>query len=153
MAKYDNGGGDHVFVFFTLDGKTLIKGFDHESQVSPHAREEYGIWPGIYDGLPPDLVSLLQDEAVEFEDVTFCCWNLDGSSWETGNAVIPEGIDDGSGALLSMVQMNADEFIEWARSYYENSFDLIGEAGVFKEFGVPWHRLAPHPNPLPVQII
>ena len=23
MAKYDNGGGDHVFVFFTLDGKTF----------------------------------------------------------------------------------------------------------------------------------
>ncbi len=134
MAKYDNGGGDHVFVFFTSDGKTLIKGFDHESEVSPHAREEYGVWPGIYDGLPSDLESLVQNEAIEHEDVTFCVWSLDGETWETGNAMIPEGINDGSSWLLSMVQMNATEFIEWAKSYYEDSFEIIGEEGVFKEF-------------------
>ena len=26
----------------------------------------------MHDGLPPILLSLVQDEAVEFEDVTFC---------------------------------------------------------------------------------
>ena len=32
MAKYDNGGGNHIFVFFRGDD-TIIKGFDHESPV------------------------------------------------------------------------------------------------------------------------
>lgn len=54
MARYDNGAGDHVVAFFAADGRALIKGFDHESEVSPHAREEYGIWPGIYDGVPSE---------------------------------------------------------------------------------------------------
>ncbi len=134
MAKYDNGGGDHVFVFFTSDGKTLIKGFDHESEVSPHAQAEYGIWPGIYDGLPSDLDKLVKNEAVEYEDVTFCCWSVDGQTWQSGSAVIPHGIDDGSSWLLDMVQMTAEEFIEWGKSYYEDNFEIIGEAGVSEQF-------------------
>lgn len=134
MAKYDNGSGDYIFVFFTSDGKTVIKGFDHNSEVSPHACDEFGIWPGMYDGLPSDLEILIQDEAVEHENVTFCCWCLDGQTWETGNAVIPEGIDDGSSWLLSMIQMGAIEFIEWGKSYYEDSFERIGEEGVFETF-------------------
>lgn len=136
MAKYDNGAGDHVFVFFTQDGKALIKGFDHESEVSPYACEEYAIWPGMYDGLPSDLLDLLKDDAVEHEDVTFCFWSIDGKAWETGTALIPAGVDDGSAWLLSMVQMNAVEFIEWGKSYYEDGFDLLGVAGVIDSFNV-----------------
>ena len=133
MAKYDNGGGDHVFVFFTLDGETLIKGFDHESGVSSHAREPYGIWPGIYDGLPSELITLVRDDAVEFEDVTFCFWNLDGKIWKSGTALIPEHIDDGSDRRLRMIQMDADAFIRWAKNYYED-FAQLGEDGVYKVF-------------------
>jgi len=136
MAKYDNGGGDHVIALFTSDEKVLIKGFDHESDASPHAREEYGIWPGLYDGMPPGLSELLRDEAVEHEDVTFACWSTDGASWETGTAVIPGDIDDGSAWLLDMVQMNAEDFAGWAKDYYGDEFDLLGEArirAIFKE--------------------
>lgn len=134
MAKFDNGAGDNVIAFFTGDEKTLIKGFDHESEVSAHAREEYGIWPGMYDGMPSKFLDLLRDEAAEFEDVTFCCWSEDGQTWATGSAVIPEEIDDGSAWLLNMLQMNADRFIEWARSYYGNDFHRIGERGILAVF-------------------
>ena len=99
MAKYDNGGGDHVFVFFTENGQAIIKGFDHESGVSPHARDEYGIWPGVYDGVPPALLHLIEDDSVEYEEVTFCCWSIDGKTWESGSADIPDDLDDGSGWL------------------------------------------------------
>lgn len=133
MAKYDNGAGDNVVAFFSLDGKTVIKGFDHESKVSPHAREEYGVWPGLYDGLPSDLLGLLSDEAAEYQDVTFCCWSVDGKSWKTGSAV-PDDIDDGSAWLLRMIQMNAEQFIKWAKSYYEKDFDRIGESGILSVF-------------------
>ncbi|NHZ43918.1 hypothetical protein [Massilia aquatica] len=135
MGKYDNGAGDHVIAFFTPDGKALIKGFDHESEVSAHAREEFGIWPGIYDGIPCGFLSPLQDEAAEYDHVTFCCWCEDGQTWKTGIALIPDEMDDGSDWLLGVVQMNADEFIEWGKSYYEATFDLIGEDGVFAAFG------------------
>ena len=134
MAKFDNGSGDNVIAFFSVDGKAVVKGFDHESEVSPHAREEYGIWAGMYDGIPLELLGLVRDEAAEYEDVTFCCWSVDGTSWERGSAVIPEGTDDGSSWLLNMIQMNAEQFIEWARSYYEKDFELLGENGVFSVF-------------------
>ena len=134
MARYDNGAGDHVVGFFGADGTAVLKGFDHESPVSPHAREEYGIWPGLYDGLPPQLWRWLQDEAVEQEHVTFCCWSVDGLSWQSGSAIIPDDIDDGSAWLLGMVQMDAQAFIEWGKSYYEDSFERLGEGGVRAEF-------------------
>ena len=134
MAKYDNGGGDHVIAFFRSSGQALVKGFDHESEVSPHAREQYVVWPGMYEGLPSELLSVIQDEAAEYDDVTFCCWSSDGTDWTTGNANVPEGIDDGSTWLLDMVQMDANKFIDWARSYYEAGFDVIGEEGVFAAF-------------------
>lgn len=137
MGRYDNGAGDHVVAFFTPDGRALIKGFDHESEVSPHARDEYAIWPGIYDGVPPEFLDLLHDEAVEYEHVTFCCWCDDGQTWKTGSALIPEEMDDGSDRLLGMVQMDARAFIDWAKSYYEASFALLGEAGVAAAFGPP----------------
>jgi hypothetical protein len=136
MAKYDKGNGDHVFVFFTSDGQTIIKGFDHESQVSPHARDKYEVWPGIYDGAPPALMEYVKDVSVEHEDVTFCCWSVDGASWNAGSAVIPEEIDDGSNWLMEMLQMNSEAFINWAQSYYEKNFDRIGVEGVLKVFGI-----------------
>ena len=36
-----------MFIFFTDDG-CLIKGFDHESEVSIHVRDEFKVWEGIY---------------------------------------------------------------------------------------------------------
>ena len=134
MAKYDNGAGDNVIAFFSIDGKAVVKGFDHESEVSPHARKVYGVWPSIYDGMPSELLALVSDEAAEYEDVTFCCWSEDGKSWKSGNAVIPENIDDGSAWLLDMIQMNATQFIEWAKSYYEKDFERIGENGILTVF-------------------
>lgn len=136
MAQYDNGAGDHVIAFFAPDGRALIKGFDHESEVSPHAREQYAIWPGIYDGVPSEFLSLLQDEAAEYDHVTFCCWSEDGQTWKTGSALIPEEMDDGSDWLLDMVQMDADAFIDWATYYYGANFDLIGADGVVAAFGL-----------------
>ena len=134
MARFDNGAGDHVIGFFTAEGKAVLKGFDHESELSPHAQDEYAVWPGIYDGLPQELLDLLHDEAVDHEDVTFCCWSVDGVSWSTGTAQIAENMEDGAGWLLPMVQMDAQQFIEWAKHYYGDQFGKIGEAGLLAAF-------------------
>lgn len=47
LAKVDNGSGDNMLIFFTDDG-CLIKGFDHDSEVSIHVRDEFKVWEGIY---------------------------------------------------------------------------------------------------------
>lgn len=51
LGIIDNGAGDDLYVIFAPEG-ILIKGFDHESSLSPHAGEEYGVWPGMYDDVP-----------------------------------------------------------------------------------------------------
>ena len=130
LAEYENGAGDHVQLFFTADGQTIIKGFDHESEVSPHAGDVYEVWPGIYDGVPAQLMDLLSNERCDVEEVTFCCWSIDGKTWLSGKASIPTEIQDGSAWLLPMLQMNADEFVEWGRSYYEDKFEIFGESAV-----------------------
>ena len=130
MGHYDNGGGDHAFVFVLADGRGIIKGFDHESEVSPYARDDQSPWLGMYDGVPADLMALLQDAGVQHEDVTFCCWSEDGKTWQSGAAHIPADVDDGSGWMLDLLQMDAEAYSDWARDYFEEDFEQLGEAGV-----------------------
>jgi hypothetical protein len=79
MAKVLKTSGDDMFIFFKQDS-AIIKGFDHESPISPYNAEEFKVWPGIYDGGPPHLLKLLDDEAVERKLVTFCIWNSENVS-------------------------------------------------------------------------
>lgn len=119
QAEIDNGSGDNMFIFFSNKG-CVIKGFDHESEVSPHARDEFKVWDGMYEGLPSHLEHLLDDVSVEKEDVTFCIWKEnEASNWNKGNVTFKNGEDDGSGFLLGTIYSNSKEFKEWADDYFE----------------------------------
>jgi len=122
VGRYDNGGGDHMIVFFT-GTSAILKGFAHESPVSPHAREEYEVWPGMYDKVPGALFEFLEDDSVEHEEVTFCVWYASGS-WKTGKVVFPGGEDDGSSFLLEAIHVTPDDHAEWARYNYECVIDM-----------------------------
>ncbi|MDF2938314.1 MAG: hypothetical protein K0Q90_3687 [Paenibacillaceae bacterium] len=118
MVKIDNGSGDHMYVLFSKEG-TLIKGFDHESALSPYANEEEAVALGIYDDVPGVLLDLLGEET-EREDVTFCLWRTAAdSSWKKGDVVIPEDEDDGEGFLLGLIFEDAESWLDWAKVYYE----------------------------------
>lgn len=68
-----------------------MKGFDHESELSPYARPEYDVHPGIYDQTPTLLLALLEDEALEKEDVTFCIWReTTDTKWRMGDVQTSE---------------------------------------------------------------
>ncbi len=121
MTKYDNGGGNHMFVFFRGDD-AIVKGFDHESPVSPHAREEFSVWPGIYVGVPGELNSLLDDTAVERDDVTFCIWHTSGQ-WHRGMMKFPRDEDDGSSYLLGTIHLDSGSYCDWALGYYGRELD------------------------------
>ncbi|NHN30851.1 hypothetical protein [Paenibacillus agricola] len=118
-AKVDNGSGDELFVIFAADG-VILKGFDHESGLSPHAREEFEVWPGIYDEVPPKLLGLLNDEAFEQDHVTFCLWReAVDTKWRSGQVDIPTGMDDGAGWLLGTLYAAPEPYVEWANDYFE----------------------------------
>lgn len=127
MAKIDNGAGDHLYLLFSPQG-TILKGFDHESELSPHAQEEYKIWPGIYEGVPKALLALLEDEAIESDDVTFCIWRESSdSTWQKGKVEIHEGAADGSVFLLGTIYRTPEDFVEFAKYYFEitPSIDIV----------------------------
>ncbi|APO47123.1 hypothetical protein BS614_25755 [Paenibacillus xylanexedens] len=127
-GSINNGAGDHLHVLFTNSG-TLIKGFDHESPLSPHAREDGEIYPGMYDEVPEALMAVLRDheETLDMEDVTFCLWQEGNDlSWKVGNwiqlAMTEEDEVDARGGaefLLGYLEKNTEDYVDWAKGYYD----------------------------------
>lgn len=131
LGIVENGAGDDVYAVFASEG-VIIKGFDHMSPLSPHARDEYGVWPGMYETAPAGLLAYLDNDLFEREDVTFCVWRQSGdSAWKTGDLQEAEGLDDGADFLLGYLENTPEEHAEWAVSYYEKPVDLEAVRGLF----------------------
>ncbi|MDR6718350.1 hypothetical protein [Paenibacillus sp. 2003] len=142
-GSINNGAGDHLHVLFTNSG-TLIKGFDHESPLSPHAREDGEIYRGMYDEVPETLMAVLRDEeeTLDLEDVTFCLLQ-EGNDlpWKVGNwiqmAMAEEDKADARGGaefLLGYLEKNPEEYADWAKGYYDlPDLPLEAVAEVYEE--------------------
>lgn len=142
-GSINNGAGDHLHVLFTNSG-TLIKGFDHESPLSPHAREDGEIYPGMYDEVPETLMAVLRDqeETLDMEDVTFCLWQEGNDlSWKVGNwiqlAMTEEDKADARGGaefLLGYIEKNSEDYVDWAKGYYDlQDLPLEAVAEIYEE--------------------
>ncbi|WP_339315350.1 hypothetical protein [Paenibacillus sp. FSL R10-2734] len=132
IASIDNGSGDHLFIIFAPQG-TIIKGFDHESEVSPYVLDEHEVWPGIYEEVPASLLSLLEDDAIAKEDVTFCLWRENNDLiWQKGEVEIPAGAEDGSDFLLGTIFRTAEDFVEFAEGYFELTLPLEIVANIYE---------------------
>ncbi|MGY8767800.1 MAG: hypothetical protein ACKVH8_05115 [Pirellulales bacterium] len=122
VATYETGGGDDMVVIFK-GNSVIIKGFDHESDVSPYGREDHSPWPGMYEGAPKSLLKELADEAFQKEDVTFCFWReTEQGDWQQGPVVFENDEDDGSNGLLETLLQSPEEYIEWGEEYYGDEF-------------------------------
>ncbi|GAA0133987.1 hypothetical protein YSY43_08270 [Paenibacillus sp. YSY-4.3] len=118
LASISNGAGDDLYIVFAPEG-TLIKGFDHESVISPYVNDDGEVWPGIYEGVPASLLNCLDDESLCKEDVTFCLWREQGDRvWKCGVSE-PQGLNDGSDFLLGMIYETPYDYVEWAQYYYD----------------------------------
>ncbi|WP_028551628.1 hypothetical protein [Paenibacillus sp. UNC451MF] len=125
LGVIENGAGDHLYVLFMKEG-VLVKGFDHESPLSPHAREDGRICPGMYDELPEDVLAILQNnsEFLEEEDVTFCIWRMKAdSTWRSGewdglDEVDESDRDGGAAFLFGYLKESAVNYVEWAEGYF-----------------------------------
>ncbi|WP_339257168.1 hypothetical protein [Paenibacillus sp. FSL P2-0136] len=136
MAKIDNGSGDHLFILFSPEG-SIIKGFDHESGLSPYAQDEHKVWQGIYDDVPMELLSLLDDAAIEKDDVTFCIWRKNSdTNWHKGNVEIPEGKSEGSDFLMGCIFHTPEDFVEFATDYFDCSLSLEVVAKIYDDLPI-----------------
>jgi hypothetical protein len=121
VARMDTATGDGWLIWFSPRG-VVIRGFDHESPVSPWAHEPARQWPGLFDGLPGKLQGGPRLEAEGVESVTFCLWwDASDPGWRTGVVAQPDAeyLDpDGSEGLLAELagpaayQTHAEEVYE-----------------------------------------
>lgn len=120
LFTIDDGGGDHFHILFSENG-CLVKGFGHESALSPYNYEE-GEYPDyrLYANAPPEFLEYLDDEALEKDLVTFCAWHT-GNGWQAQKLNVPNDWDDGSDDFLEYVSA-LDEYIPWLNAYYEKDF-------------------------------
>lgn len=125
LASIRNGSGDHIFFIFN-DFGCLIKGFNHESLMSPFQSETISIYPGIVDKIPPDFMKYLQDVSLIPEEISFCIWKkYSDMSWQVGEIIFPDTNDpDGSEQLLSLVFTNPTQYQKWAEEYYETNIEI-----------------------------
>jgi hypothetical protein len=127
MASKRNGSGDFYFMTFSNDG-VFIKGFDHESPMSPHANASGKVWPDVLDGVPTEFSRFLTEPAFEMDDTTFCIWFSQADpGWRCGNIEFPKhdrNDPDGSSFLLQMLQDDPKRYKSWAEDYFELDIPL-----------------------------
>jgi hypothetical protein len=104
VARMDSATGDGWLIWFSSQG-VVIRGFDHDSPVSPWRREPVAPWPGLFDGLPAKLRHGPRLEVEGVESVTFCLWwVMDDPGWRAGAVAQPDAEyadPDGSGWRLA----------------------------------------------------
>ncbi|TLW90484.1 hypothetical protein FFT09_21500 [Saccharomonospora piscinae] len=130
LASMDNGAGDEYVIVFSAGG-AYVRGFDHESPMSPYG-DDGGPWPGVVDDVPGIFRHLVDEPAFTDEDgvplVTACLWReATDDRWHHGAIDFPpEHADpDGATSLFGLLVENSPEAFQCcAEDYYEMPVDL-----------------------------
>jgi hypothetical protein len=133
MASMRNGQGDSWHCGFGPPG-AFLKGFDHESVMSPWSAEISRVWPGVLDAVPDGFKSFATEPAFSMEDTTFCIWRgIQDPQWSTGKISFPAADDpDGSAWMLSILDGNPISYRTWAEDYYECSVSLAAVQRIYR---------------------
>jgi len=138
LASMRNGSGDEYSIVFLPDGAVYVRGFAHESPMSPAANDGE-LYPGLIDGLPERFLRWVTDPAFTFDgvsDMTSCLWTVTGEagSWEQGTVPELGARDDESGGkeLFALVTRPApSQYVAFAGDYYEVSLDEAAVADIY----------------------
>ncbi|MBB4680599.1 hypothetical protein [Crossiella cryophila] len=128
LAWMANGSGDEYSIVFQEAG-VFVRGFDHESAMSPCLNDDGELWPGLVDDLPTDFHDLVEEPAFSVDDVlaaTVVVWRRwNGTRWQTGELVFPAGDDpDGARWLFQVVVTEGPNgYHEFAQDYYQRKLD------------------------------
>ncbi len=134
MGSMRDGCGDDLHAHFGPEG-CWIKGFAHESPMSPFRETPPKVWPGIYDTVPAEFAGCLKEPAFQIEAGTFCVWHRYGDpKWQVGAISYKNGSPDpdGSSKLLSPFDGMPGTYREWAEYYYECELDIEAVDNVFR---------------------
>ena len=135
MGSMRDGSGDEWFCLFDAIGAAL-KGFDHESEMSPWATDDHALWKGVLDQVPAVFSSFLNEPAFSMENATFCIWRThQDSAWKVGDIGFPGKEDedpDGSASLLSILDGNPETYKNWAEEYYERPVSLSAVQRIYQ---------------------
>ncbi len=117
LASMRNGSGDLYFLWSSKHG-TVLRGFDHESPMSPFQRPDESPWPGLLEGFPEELSYALREPAFALEEITFCIWRRKRERrWSIGDVRFPRKKDpDGSAALLGILAGDPEDYVAHARA-------------------------------------
>lgn len=112
-----------------------MKGFAHESSMSPWASESEQLWPGVLDEVPSEFQEFFTEPAFSIGDTTFCIWRRSvDPSWQVGQIEYPEEDDpDGSEDLLFILDSEPSTYQQFAEQYYERSVDLSAVAYIYQQ--------------------
>lgn len=133
LCRVSDGSGNEALLWFGSDG-AVIRGFDHESEMSPWARDPADLWPGLDEGFPPPLRRAPTIRVAGIESITFLIWrSASDRQWSIGRIDLPVAFNadpDGSEFLLRPVSQPAEghQFLE---EYYERE---VSRAAVDKLF-------------------
>lgn len=125
MASMRNGQGDSWYCVFSPSG-VFLKGFDHESTMSPWNRENELVWPGVLDSVPAVFEPSATEPAFSIGETTYCVWRENGEKeWKVGQISFPDEDDpDGSAWMLSILDGNPLTYKEWAEDYYDRPISV-----------------------------
>ena len=134
LAFMRDSEGDSYLAWFSPDG-VVLKGFAHESSMSPYRVNPPQLWPGILDDFPTQLSSFLSQPAFVLEETTFCVWqSSDSVNWQSGSIQFPDGPDpDGSARLLRLLDGKPQSYQQWAETYYERPVDIASVVHIYEQ--------------------
>ena len=120
MGSMRNGSGDDYHAVFTEAG-CFLKGFWHESPMSPYRVKPSKPWLGLFDGVPPEFAPQLKQPAFMIADTTFCLWRAErGRKWGRGPVEFPPGDDpDSSAKFLAILDGKPQTYCDYADDYFE----------------------------------
>ena len=133
LGSMRNGEGDWFFAWFAGNGGVAIRGFAHESAMTPFRRPGQAPWPGLYEGLPEGLSEARSLGGFPSEEVTFCVWST-GGGWTRGRVSFPADEDDpdGSARLFDLLDDDPASYVRFAEEYYEMSAPLAAVQSIYK---------------------
>jgi hypothetical protein len=126
MGSMRNGSGDDFFAVFNFSG-AFLRGFDHESAMTPWRETPPKVWPGVLNAVPIQFANSLHEPAFHMEDTTFCIWcEASNSEWSHGEIMFPEGEEDPDGSqwMLSALDGNPETYRSFIEEYFELEVDI-----------------------------
>ena len=123
-----SGCGDEYAIAFTPAG-AYLRGFDHESRMSPYVQSPRTPWPGVVDDVPPEFDDLVIEPAFTDDGVprlTVCMWRLArDASCQHGDVDYPHGLDDPDGAGRLFQELDGlAAYSKYVAQYFERNVPL-----------------------------